>query len=233
MTILITAGAVTERIDAVRCITNSATGKLGALTAEALFLQAAGKLDRLIYVCEKSAALPDIPCLEIVYTRGAEQLDTTIQRILSEVKPDAVIHSIAVSDYTVESVSIGDTGPAQPVDISSKLSSDIEHLVLHLRRTPKIISRFRSLAPNAILVGFKLLDGVVLDDLLESAQKLLVRNRCNLVLANDSRAINGNEHTGYLVFPDRSHIRIDGKAHIAEEIAHIVFNLLGQRNGAI
>lgn len=221
---------MTERIDAVRCITNSATGKLGALTAEAFFQQTEGKLEKLIYVCEKSAVVPDIPCLEIIHTQGALELDATIQRILSVEKPDAVIHSMAVSDYMVESVSIDDNGTLLPVDIYSKLSSDIDHLVLHLRRTPKIISRIKPLAPDAILVGFKLLDGVALDDLFESAQKLLVRNRCNLVLANDSRTIRGTEHTGYLIFPDRSNIRIDGKAHIAEAIAHEVLDLLKQRN---
>jgi len=228
--ILITAGAVTERIDAVRCITNSATGKLGALTAEAFFQQAEGKLEKIIYVCEKSAVVPDIPCLEIVHTQGTAELDATIQRILSVEKPDAVIHSMAVSDYMVESISIDDTGILRPVDTSTKLSSDIDHLVLHLRRTPKIIGHIRSLAPDAVLVGFKLLDGVALEDLLETSHKLLVRNRCDLVLANDARTINGNEHTGYLVFPDRSRIRIDGKAHIAEAIAHEVLNLLAQRN---
>ena len=45
----------------------------------------------------------------------------------------------------------------EPEPYAGKLSSDAESLVVHCRRTPKVIRSVRDWAPSVYLVGFKLL----------------------------------------------------------------------------
>lgn len=79
---------------------------------------------------------------------------------MSENTYDAVIHSMAVSDFTPESsVTLEDLEAAvatQPKDLPSalvtianertekKISSDTDHLVVVLKKTPKIISLIKN-----------------------------------------------------------------------------------------
>jgi phosphopantothenate---cysteine ligase (CTP) len=216
MTILITAGSTSEPIDSVRRITNSATGRLGALTAESLYRQAAAKI---IYVCESSAVLPQIPNLEVIHTEGTAELANTVGRIMRERKPDAVIHSMAISDYMVDSVYAKN---GEKLDTKGKISSSLDGLTVNLVPTPKIIALIKKACPETLLVGFKLLDGVSRDELIEIAYRLLVKNRCDFVFANDRREVQGDSHAGYLINPDRSYARIDGKKNIAEAISNAI-----------
>jgi phosphopantothenate-cysteine ligase len=108
---------------------------------------------------------------------------------------------------------------APALNRETKISSDEGSLVLILEPAVKIISLFKELAPEAILVGFKLMDGVPHDTLLDTAGRLLEKNRCTFVLANDKRDIHGDVHIGYLVDRDRKVRRYETKAAIAEGVA--------------
>jgi Phosphopantothenoylcysteine synthetase/decarboxylase len=231
MTILITAGPTSEKIDAVRRITNGATGRLGALVAES-FCAGNGRIpDKIIYVCEKGAQEPSIAGptkLEIVHTAGATELAATIVDILIREQPDAVIHSMAVSDYRVARVS---DASGETLDTSKKLSSDLDSLVLKLERTPKIIGLIKPAVPKTILVGFKLLDSVSTETLVYAAAGLMRKNGCDFVFANDAREIEGDGHSGWLVYPDRTSRRIEGKKNIAREIAEETLALIAEKAG--
>ena len=61
---LVTAGGTSEKIDAVRCITNSATGALGSLIAERLAEDPGA--ERIFYICGKTAVRPKTPKAEIL-----------------------------------------------------------------------------------------------------------------------------------------------------------------------
>lgn len=102
-TILITAGPVSEEIDPVRIITNRATGNLGALTADAIRALSVTEDIRLLYVCELGSAIPHWHGTETYNFRGTEELALLMKDLLLREKPDAVIHSMAVSDYKVDS----------------------------------------------------------------------------------------------------------------------------------
>jgi phosphopantothenate-cysteine ligase len=99
-----------------------------------------------------------------------------------------------------------------------KISSREKNLILFLESTPKIISLFRELAPRALLVGFKLLDHVPHERLMEAARELLEQYRCAFVVANDARDIHGDTHRAYLVGQDTAR-RYETKEEIAGGIA--------------
>jgi len=109
-------------------------------------------------------------------------------------EPDVIILAAAVSDYGC-------------VPVIGKIRSK-GNLTLGLEPLPKIISGIRTRAPNALLVGFKLLVNSLEDELIAEARKSLVNNRCDLVIANDLRDIRNSEHKVIFVTADtvESHI---------------------------
>jgi phosphopantothenate-cysteine ligase len=255
MNILITAGGTSEKIDEVRTITNMATGRLGSLTAEA-FLR---KEDAAVtYVCSMNAALPQDKRANTIRIRDVRDLVSTLEKLLREQTFDAVIHSMAVSDYAVKySAPIdelacflaerltaeADRGNGKQLSSqirlalseyagsrnTPKISSDIENLFLCLEKTPKVIGLFKKLQPDAVLVGFKLLAGVEENDLLLAAKKLMAANRCDFVLANDKRQISGDRHAGILIGTDGSLLRLSTKQEIADAIAGSVIQKIRER----
>jgi phosphopantothenate-cysteine ligase len=87
-------------IDAVRGITNSATGRLGSAVAERF--ASVSDVERIFYVCGIGAARPDTSKSECVPISRTAELERTLKTILSENKIDAVVHAMAVSDYRVK-----------------------------------------------------------------------------------------------------------------------------------
>jgi phosphopantothenate---cysteine ligase (CTP) len=103
---------------------------------------------------------------------------------------DVVFLPMAVADYEPE---------AQP----GKISSEAESLVLHCRRTPKVIRMVRDWAPSVYLVGFKLLSRASPDELIRRAQAACRDNRADLTVANDLETLRQGRHTIHLVRPDQ------------------------------
>lgn len=105
MNILITAGGTSEKIDQVRTISNKATGRLGSMIADN-FLDMEGV--SVTYICPKDAITPQNSQAEIFYIDNVQSLQITIEKLFKERCFDAVVHSMAVSDYSVKySVSSG------------------------------------------------------------------------------------------------------------------------------
>lgn len=257
MNVIITAGGTRERIDSVRAITNDATGRLGSLIAETFSLRLAKEEDRIYYVCGMGAVLPKTEDrrLQIIRIEGTDQLQNQIKHLLTSKKIDAIIHSMAVSDYwvnnvtTLEEVSqvlyqkkaeLSDTAAyedwkrvileamnGQAVKRQQKISSNLENPLLVLERTPKVIGIMKKTSPQTLLVGFKLLSGVEKEQLIDTAYELLLKNSCDFVLANDTRTIKEEEHIGYLVDKDKSYKTFTTKKQIAEGIADCVLDSIG------
>lgn len=235
MNVLITAGGTKEQIDSVRSIANHGTGRLGAKIADA-FAQVAS-VSHIAYVCGSNAALPETDKAQICPIRGTRDLEGVIRRLTKERHYDAIIHSMAVSDYRVKTVTTvseiseavkGKENPAAVIsdmegfDQNGKLSSSIPDLAVLLERTPKIIGMLRQLAPDAVLVGFKLLDHVPHRELMEVAEKLLHTNDCDFVLANDMETVNSPCHVGFLLDRAGNAVQCNGKDAIAAEIVRAV-----------
>jgi len=96
MNILITAGGTSEKIDEVRHITNHATGRLGKIIADNF----AERSDtQVTFVYGDNAALPIYEKITCIPITSVNDLLTTLTGLLKTQKFDAVIHTMAVSDY--------------------------------------------------------------------------------------------------------------------------------------
>ena len=284
-TILITAGGTSEPIDNIRIITNTGTGALGSQIADAFAKDP--QVGRIIYVHGRAAVLPKTEKAECVRITHTRELQETIRRVCAQAQPDAIIHSMAVSDYRVGAViraedlekvlfkapdedaepsvykdyaqyymermnaisrervfGIADrlrpkkkepegikTEPAEYLsraakfdlrDEFNKIPSSAGNPIIFLQPTPKIIPELRQLVPGAVIVGFKLLDDVAQEKLFAVAKRLMEKNDCDYVLANDYTTVQAGNHTGYLIARDGSFETFIGKPAIAEGIAAAV-----------
>ena len=228
--IVITAGGTSERIDNVRKITNSSSGKLGMTIANRLLEE---NKDLIIYyVCSKNSLRPNNERVKIMEIEGTMDLKNTVSELLTKEHIDYFIHSMAVSDYMTDFVTTIDRikrSVRKHDDIDeafknieviggTKISSYEDNLVIVLKPTPKIISIIKDLSPSTYLVGFKLLDGVNKEELIEVAKKLRDKNKCDLVVANDLSTIREGNHTAYIIDKEDNIIEANGKEDIAKKL---------------
>ncbi len=240
MNILITAGGTIEPIDNVRSITNTGTGKLGSLIADEFL--GCDQVDKLFYVCTDKAVIPKSEKATILNIKSVDDLQDCVLDVISNNRIDVIVHSMAVSDYTVRSVT--DMGSlseifteylkqnkGDPADTeryllekfdecnlagdNGKISSQLKYPLIMLDKTPKVLPLFRKHSPDSIIIGFKLLSEVPKDELLDVAHSLLHANGCDFVLANDEAQIKEDKHEGYLLDEDKSIISFDTKQEIA------------------
>ncbi|MCR5482245.1 MAG: phosphopantothenate--cysteine ligase [Clostridia bacterium] len=259
MNILITSGGTSEKIDDVRFITNFSTGSLGKRIAETF--ASSEKVDKVFLLHGRNAKLPESEKIEKIPCGGVQEVIETIRRVVAENKIDAIVHSMAVSDYGVDAAfssralseylakqfsganmgeSLADEEATADLienmitnfegySANGKIRSDVEHLMINLGRTPKIISVFKEFTPRPVIVGFKLLSGVSKAELIDVAHALLLKNECDYVLANDLTSISGENHTGYLIDKDRSEKVFKTKQEIANGIVETVCTLCEER----
>ena len=218
MKVVITAGGTSEKIDNVRKITNSGTGKLGYKIANEL-LEKYEDL-KIYYVCSKNSFKPNNDRVEIVEIEGTIDLKNNIERLLKENKIDYFIHSMAVSDYMVDYVTNLDSIKSNNIKVISdtKISSNEDNLVLVLKPTPKVISIIKDISKDTYLVGFKLLDNVSKEELIDVAKKLRDKNNCDLVVANDLENIRRGNHKAYLIDREDNIEEVNGKDTIAKKL---------------
>ena len=250
MNVLITAGGTSEKIDEVRKIGNMATGRLGSLIAD-YFIDNYDDVS-ITYVCSRNSVVPKNRKVKTIFIEDVYSLKLVLEKLLKEQTFDAIIHSMAVSDYTVKYCASSDSlaefvtknllnsnyGAVSAGELtkliksavsncknkynSKKISSEIENLIVCLERTPKIIEIFKKLQPDTVLVGFKLLVDVDEDSLINAAKNLMIKNKCDFVLANDAKNVNENQHIGFLIGADNSAMRLNTKDEIARAIAESV-----------
>jgi phosphopantothenate-cysteine ligase len=208
---IITAGGTVEPIDNVRGITNFATGRLGSLIADRL----AQDGHSVLYIHGRNADSPENPRVDAYEIGSVHELRDKLHALFAVNRVDVIIHSMAVSDYTVERV----TDAGGQVLSGGKIGSEYDELILHLRQTPKIISEFQFLAPQAALIGFKLLSGASKVELMIKARELLTKNNCAYVLANLLEDISGDRHMAYLLDKTGEIAEYQTKQEIAEGMA--------------
>lgn len=239
--IIITAGGTSEKIDNVRKITNSSSGKLGCTVANKLIELHKEKIDKIYYICSKNSIKPDHERIEIVEILDTQDLEMAVRKLLTSNNIDYFIHSMAVSDYTIDYVTtaeslalnINNNPDKNVLDLicsnkdnltDSKISSNQENLIIKLKKTPKIISLIKNISPNTYLVGFKLLDHVSEQNLIDTAVKLKDKNNCNLVVANDLENIREGNHKAFIIKTNDDYIIASGKEDIAEKLIGEIIN---------
>lgn len=221
MKILITSGGTTEAIDSVRGITNHSTGRLGKIIAET-FLKAGHEVTLITTRQAVKPANKDL--LSLILIESVADL----QRVLEKTVPqhDVLIHAMAVSDYTP--VYMADLDEFKQTDnveqlflkanSERKISSQSDHQILLLKKTPKLISLVKQWHPNILLIGFKLLVDVSQEELLQVARESIQKNKADYILANDLSHITATEHHAFLVSLDSVQ-----EANTKEAIANIIY----------
>lgn len=213
--VLITSGPTRGYIDAVRYISNKSTGTLGAMiTKEFLrrgafvtFIYGTGSLIPDTTLLEKDSAVR----LTLIEIETIDDLLTTIQEKLKDRSFDAIVHAMAVLDYTPEKQ--GD----------SKIPSNKDKLVVTFVRTPKVIRLIRKIWPHAFLISFKLEVGLSKDELVGRAYASLMENSADLVVANNQDEIVGDKHRAYLINSQKSiESRCETKQDIAKNLAEVI-----------
>ncbi len=233
MKLIITAGGTTERIDDVRSITNTSTGRLGNTIGTTLLKNYADKVETLYYLHGLRAIPPLGENVVTIPIGGVLELEEKLKEILETEKIDAVIHSMAVSDYTVKEVTTTAAfKEGKALDSSKKISSEIEDLVIVMKKTPKVISEIKKWSPDTILIGFKLLSDVPRAELIEVGYNLLLKNKCTFVLANDLKEICDGKHSGYLIHEDQSYDTMANREEIAEKISLRLLETLEKKEEA-
>ena len=231
--IIVTSGGTKEPIDRIRSITNTSTGMLGSLIA--LALAEKESVGKILYVHGSGAVMPQHEKITAVPAFSTQALLDTATELCGKYKIDAVVHCMAVSDFRVRSVISTDILENAVrnggFDINSlfenedllkkynKLPSSAGDPVLLMEKTPKIMPVFRKLLPDAEIVGFKLLDGVSHEELVDTAFSLLEKNGCDYVLANDYTTVEKGMHEGFLIDRNKKELRFCGKKAIADGIA--------------
>lgn len=231
MKLLITSGGTSEAIDQVRAITNHASGNLGKIIAE----QALRIGHEVTLVTTKQAIKPEPQKnLTIIEITNVESLQSTLEPLVKT--HHALIHSMAVSDYTpVYMTGLDEVQATEDItslldkkNAESKISSKDDYQVLFLKKTPKVISYVKQWNPTIQLIGFKLLVDVSKEELFAVARQSIERNGADYILANDLTDIKGNQHIAYLV--DKTS---EVQAQTKEEIARLILETLekGEANG--
>lgn len=175
--ILVTAGGTSEKLDSVRRLTNSSTGKTGRRLAEGLHSMGFD----VTLLRAKSAEKSQEPGLRQLHFEDFDSLESTLRSELSERRYSHVVHLAAVSDYRLASMKVD----GLPTETGVGKIPSGRRLELSLEPTPKLISSFRSWAENPALkvVGFKLTSGASPEDRAQAAARVLETS--NLVIGND------------------------------------------------
>lgn len=166
MRIVITSGPSYEPLDQVRRLTNSSTGELGTLLAEA-FAEAGHSV-----VCFRAIASTFAPPLwpvEVVPYATNDDLVDGLMRLPNREQVTVVLHAAALCDFKVKEI-VTDEGVTLP---GNKISSRSGKLHLTLEPAPKIITSLRRMFPASIIVGWKFeLDGTPADVLAKGKKQL-------------------------------------------------------------
>lgn len=216
--ILITSGPTRGYIDAVRFISNKSSGKLGSTVALEVLKRGA----RVTFVYGVGSIIPDVALLDkdyisrltLIEIETIDDLVATIHERLKENLYDAIVHAMAVLDYTPQKHSDG------------KVTSNKDRLVVTCVRTPKIIKLIRKLWPHAFLIGFKLEVGLSRDELIERAYTSLLESGADLVVANNQDEIVGDKHHAYLI---NSHKEIEAECDSKQTISNSLMNFISRQ----
>lgn len=118
--------------------------------------------------------------------------------------------------------------PKCAADDSGKMSSYEPHLMTMMALTPKVIGQIKKLAPHALLIGSKLLDGVSQQELFDVASRLRKKNGADYVIANDLSRIGHGAHPAMIVGYDNFQERdvVVAECGNKDEIARAVVRLV-------
>jgi phosphopantothenoylcysteine synthetase/decarboxylase len=220
--IMITAGGTAEKIDNVRTLSNVSTGQTGAEIAN-WFLDNDWEVT---YVVGVNGELPNPGFpeanenLTLCFVESCDDALSAIIDIAPEM--DAVVHTMAVSDFTF---TVKDDIKLD----SSDTDAFIEHLSYHIKTTPKILPKIREANKDAFIVGFKYTVGEDDSEQIKIARKQIDEYDINATFVNDDTAIKRmGERVGYLVTEESYSNLCYGRREIGDKIYEMVNSNTGE-----
>jgi phosphopantothenoylcysteine decarboxylase/phosphopantothenate--cysteine ligase len=203
--IIVSAGGTYEEIDAIRGITNRSSGKMGLEIAKEAFIQGA---DVTVVTGRVEVHIPKL--FKRVRVESVDEMRNELIKLLPE--NDIFVSSAAVSDFTVEKISL---------EGKDKISSE-EGFNLHLTPIPKIINIVKEINPEIFLVGFKAEYKVSDDELISSARKRMKTSEADLIVANDVSLADagfGSDKNQVFIVGDKTFaVPLNSKKEIARNI---------------
>ena len=201
--ILITAGGTREKIDPVRYISNSSSGKMGIALADRAFEMGAEVTLVSTFAVNKG--------YKNIVTPTALEMESTVKENL--LNQDCVIMAAAVADYRVKNYS------EQKIKKGKE-----ESLTLELVKNPDILREISG-TKGVKIVGFC----AESENLIDNAKTKIQNKGCDLLIANDiSRkdiGFNSDDNEVYII--DKSlnikHIEKESKQNIARRILEEIF----------
>ncbi len=214
--ILITAGGTREKIDPVRYITNSSSGKMGIALADEAHKMGAEVTLISTFPVEKE--------YKNIVTETAQEMEQAVKSNLNS--QDCVIMAAAVSDYRVKKPSEQKIKKGGVISSEAKQFDVTENssLTLELIENPDILKSISG-TPNVMIVGFC----AESENLIENAKEKILKKGCDYLIANDiSRkdvGFNSNENEIYILNKNLNikHIEKDTKQNIAKRILEEIF----------
>ena len=203
--ILITAGGTKEKIDPVRFITNSSSGKMGLALAKSA--KSMGADVTLVSTFKAEGGFKNI------VTETAQEMEKAVKENLQE--QDCVIMAAAVSDYRVKNYS----------EQKIKKSAQSGNLILELIENPDILKEISAMNVKAKIVGFC----AESENLIENAKQKIQKKGCDFLIANDiSRkdiGFNSDENEVYILDKRLEITKIEkaSKEIIAHKILEKIF----------
>ncbi len=189
MKILITGGGTCEPIDSVRFITNFSTGRTAAFLAD--------------FFCEKKH---NVTALMAENARKPQNAKTLTYKTFLDLRHalesecknshyDAVIHAAAVSDYSVQEISV-DGKVFEPGEIL-KIPSG-KDIFLKMQENPKLLPMIKQWSGKGTkVVAFKLTSGATEEERQTAVQKLFSTEKDfapDFVVQNDKSEITAALH---------------------------------------
>ena len=202
--ILITAGGTKEKIDPVRYISNSSSGKMGLALADIAYSMGAQVTLISTFKADKG--------YRTILTETALEMEKAVKENLAD--QDCVIMTAAVADYRVK----------EPAEQKIKKEST-DNLTLELVKNPDILKDISKMERKSIIVGFC----AESENLIENAKIKIQNKGCDYLVANDiSRkdiGFNSDENEVYILDKNLNiqHIEKDSKINIAKQILERVF----------
>ena len=160
--VVVTAGPTREALDAVRCLSNHSSGKMGFALARAAVEHGAE-----VVLIAGPVALSTPPAVKRIDVVSAEQMRAAVMRHIDGAA--MFIACAAVADYRLP----------RPAD-TGKIKKHNESLHLHLVRTHDILAEAATLDPRPFLAGF----AAETDHVEANAKSKLLGKNLDVIVAN-------------------------------------------------
>ncbi|MDO5665811.1 MAG: phosphopantothenoylcysteine decarboxylase [Bacteroidia bacterium] len=201
---------------------------------------------RIFYILTETAFRKELnekqkSLVEFISVSDAESVYKAVDELTKNVHISHFIHSMAISDFTfayaantcelaMEISSMQTRGEANEIAVREALENPInqfntdekipsdDNIIIGLKRTKKVIPIIKQNNPETFLVGFKLLRDVSENELIDVANRLAEKNKCDMVFANQLAQIAEHNHSGMLIKNGEVIARPIGKKQIAETV---------------